>query len=89
MRKWGCICYNCGGMKTHTILLAAFATTAVYAFEIPVDVPARGYVSLQIFDSKGEVVGHAISQEPLEKGSRTVEWNRRGIDDGKACGEGG
>ena len=80
--------YNCCAMKIRTILLAAFATTAVYAFEIPVDVPARGYVSLQIFDSKGEVVGHAISQEPLEKGSRTVEWNRRGIDDGKACGEG-
>lgn len=59
-----------------------------FAVEIPVDVPERGYVSLQILDAKGDVVGHAISPEPLEKGKRTVEWDMRATIDGSKLGTG-
>ena len=75
-------------MKTTAIIMSALAAIPSFAIEIPVEVPSRGYVSLQIFDSNGEVVGHAISQEPLEKGSRTVDWDMRDTIDGNKLGTG-
>ena len=68
--------------------MSALAAIPSFAIDIPVEVPSRGYVSLQIFDSNGEVVGHAISQEPLEKGSRTVDWDMRDTIDGSKLGTG-
>ena len=80
-------------MKKHSIIpFCSSALVAVsfasFAVEIPVDVPERGYVSLQIFDSKGEVAGNVISPQPLEKGARTVEWDMRDTIDGSKLGTG-
>ena len=75
-------------MKTIAIIVSVLAAIPSCAIEIPVEVPSRGYVSLQIFDSNGEVVGHAISQEPLEEGSRTVDWDMRDTIDGGKLGTG-
>ena len=65
-------------MKRHALLPAcsaavAAAALATFAVEIPVEVPERGYVSVQIRNAAGDTVGNVITQEPLEKG--------RGVND--------
>ena len=75
-------------MKRNTMALLALAAAAAGAIDIPVDVPARGYVSLQIRNAAGEVVGNAISPEPLEKGRQYVDWDLTGPDDGARAPEG-
>ena len=67
---------------------AALAAGCAQAYPIKVNVPERGYVSLQILDSNGQVVGGAISPEPLEKGARTVDWDMRDAIDGGRLGAG-
>ena len=47
-------------------LLLSLAALSAGAIDIPVEVPERGYVSLQIRNAAGEVVGNAISPTPLE-----------------------
>ena len=93
MRKGDCFWYNCGGMKRYEILTAcsAIVTAAVFstfAVEIPVNVPERGYVSVQIRNTAGETVGNVITKEPLEKGKGFVDWDLTGPDDGVRQGEG-
>ena len=80
-------------MKKHSIvpfcssalIVVSFASFAV---EIPVDVPERGYVSIQVCDAQGAIVSSAVSPEPLEKGSRTVDWDMRDTIDGSKLGTG-
>ena len=60
-------------MKRHELLPACSAVVvaaalATFAVEIPVEVPERGYVSVQIRNASGDTVGNVITQEPLEKG---------------------
>ena len=68
--------------------LFALVALAAGAIDIPVDVPARGYVSIQIRNAAGEVVGNAISPEPLKKGRQYVDWDLTGPDDGARAPEG-
>ena len=68
--------------------LFALAALSAGAIDIPVEVPERGYVSLQIRNAAGEVVGNAISPEPLEKGRGAVDWDLTGPDDGARAPEG-
>ena len=78
-------------MKRHSLFFlctAALVARPSFAVEIPIDVPLRGYVSLQIRNEAGEVVGHAVSPKPLEPGRRSVEWNLSGPDDGVRQGAG-
>ena len=75
-------------MKTTIILPLALAALAAGAVDVPVDVPERGYVSIQIRNAAGEVVGNAISPEPLEKGRQYVDWDLTGPDDGVRAPEG-
>ena len=70
------------------LALVSFFALAACAIDIHVDVPERGYVSMQIRDKSGEVVGNAISPTPLEKGRQTVRWDLTGPDDGAMVGEG-
>ena len=70
------------------LALVSFFALAACAIDIPVDVPERGYVSMQIRDKSGELVGNAISPTPLEKGRQTVRWDLTGPDDGAMAGEG-
>ena len=70
------------------ILCAILAVVSICAYKssnaypITVNVPERGYVSLQISDSKGEVVSHAVSADILDKGERTIEWDMRDTIEG-------
>lgn len=70
------------------ILCAILAVVSIcaykssHAYPITVNVPERGYISLQISDSKGEVVSHAVSADILDKGERTIEWDMRDTIEG-------
>ena len=80
-------------MKRHELLPACSAAVVVaalatFAVEIPVEVPERGYVSVQIRNASGDTVGNVITQEPLEKGKGVVDWDLTGPDDGVRQGEG-
>ena len=80
-------------MKKHSIVpfcssALVVVSFASFAVEIPVDVPERGYVSIQVCDAQGAIVSSAVSPEPLEKGARTVEWDMRDTIDGNKLGTG-
>ena len=80
-------------MKKHSIVLTSSLALVVISFvsfavEIPIDVPERGYVSIQVCAAQGAIVSSAVSPEPLEKGSRTVDWDMRDTIDGSKLGTG-